>query len=77
MYQSILSLIPGEFFKGRIPHPPGQKKVRNPDLCDREIVLRHHPQGNYFQKSSKIAKHEIEIMKNNNEMLICLEILKQ
>ena len=49
-YQSVPSLtIPrGIFLKGRIPHPSGIKKVRNPDPWDREIVLKPHARGNYF-----------------------------
>ena len=34
MYQSIPSLTippPGNFFDGRIPHPPRKKRVQNPD----------------------------------------------
>ena len=68
------------FLKGRIPHPRGTKRVRNLDPWDRKIVLKPHPRGNYFQKSSQKkteTKHEIEIMKNSTEMLICLEILQK
>ena len=74
MYQSILSLtIPprgggkpwGTFLKGRIP--PGQKNS-----------AKTPPQGNYFKNPAKRnTKHETEVMKNNTEMLIYLEILKQ
>ena len=54
MYQSIPSpAIPsGTFLKGRMP-PPSTKKVRNPDPWSREIVLKRHPRGIYFQKFSK------------------------
>ena len=84
MYQSIPSRTippgkpPGNFLKGRIPHPPGTKKVRNhPDPWGRKIVLKPHPRGNYFQKSSKKHKTLDINYKNSTEMLICLEILKQ
>ena len=56
-----------EFSKGRIPHP----------LAQRNLVLKPHPRGNYFQKSSKNTKHDTEIMKNSTEMLMYLELLKQ
>ena len=66
MYQSLLSLTipPGNFLKGRIPHPPGTGKVQNPNPWGRKIVLNPHPLGNYFQKSSKKnIKHEQKLRK--------------
>ena len=85
MYPSVPSLtnpppaIPRIIFlKGRIPHLPGTKKMRNPKPLGRKIVLKPHPWGNYFQKSrKKKTKLETEIMKNSTEMLICLEIVKE
>ena len=59
MYQSIPSLTippgkpPGKFLKGQNSHPPGTKKVQNPDPWGGKIVLKPHPRYNYFQKSSK------------------------
>ena len=41
------------FLKGQILHPPGTKKVPNPDPWGRKIVLRPHHRGNYFRKTSK------------------------
>ena len=83
MYLLILSLTSpppprrplGTFWNGEFSIPRAQKGG-NPDPLDREIVLKPHPQGNYFKKSSKKSKHETEIMKNSTEMLICLDILK-
>ena len=73
MYQSIPSLtIPlanpqGIFLEGLIPHPPGTKKVRNPYPWGRKIILKLHPRGHYFQKSSKKnTKHETEIIKKRH-----------
>ena len=93
MYQSIPSLTiplriaqggwsglkpPGKFLKGRVPHPLSTKKVRNPDPWGRKIVPKSHPPGQLFLKIQKRnTKHEIEIVKNSTEALICLEILKQ
>ena len=86
MYQSIPNLnIPPPppplranprwiFWKGEFP-TPGTKKVRNLDPWVRKIMLKLHPQGNYFQKFSK--EQNIEIMKNSTEIRICSEILKQ
>ena len=57
MHQSIPSLTidpPGTFLKGRISHPSGIKKVRNPDPWGRKLVLKPHPRNNYFHKSSKL-----------------------
>ena len=39
--------------KANMPHPLGTKEVRNFEAWGRKIVLKPHPQGNYFQKSSK------------------------
>ena len=71
MYQSVPSLTIsrenplGIFLKGRIPQPSGTKKVQNPD-------------GQLFSKTQqRSTKHEIEIVENSTETLICLEILKQ
>ena len=83
IYQSIPYMTTpgqtsGKFLKGRIPHPPGTKKVQNADPCGRKIMLKPHPWGNCFKKiQQKNTKHEIEIMKNSTEILTCLEILKQ
>ena len=44
---------PENFLKGRIPHPQNTMKVQNPDSWGRKIMLKSHPQGNDFQKSSK------------------------
>ena len=45
---------PGNFFERANSPLPGRKKVQNP--CARKIVLKPHPRGNYFQKSSKKRK---------------------
>ena len=44
---------PGKIFERENSPPPGTKKVRKFDLWGREIVLKPHHRGNYFQKSSK------------------------
>ena len=74
MYQSIpsLNISPranprGIFLKGRIPHSPGTKKVRNPDPRGRKIVLKPHPGAIIFRNPAK----------NSIKILMCLEILKQ
>ena len=62
MYQSIpnLTIPPGKprgtFLKGRIPHPPGTNKVRNPDPCGRNIVLKPHPGAMSFKDPAQ--KHK-------------------
>ena len=75
MYQSIPSLIillgkpRGIFWQGEFP-TPGHKESANPDPWGRKIVLKPHPRGNYFQKSSKKpTEHEKEIMKNWNAVM--------
>ena len=58
MYQSIPILTippgqtPGEFLKGRIPHPRAQRMCKTPTR-GRKIVLTPNPPCNYFKKSSK------------------------
>ena len=43
----------GMFLKGRILHPLGTKKVRNPDPWGRKIVLKPHPGALIFEKPPK------------------------
>ena len=76
MYQSIPSLtIPPGKPKANFPQ---RKKVRNSDPWGRKIAPKTPPLGQLLSKiQQKDTKHEIEIMKNSTEMLICLEILKQ
>ena len=57
--------------------PPGHKESEKPDLWGRKIVLKPYPRAIIFKNQAKNTKHEIEMMKNSTEMLICLEILKQ
>ena len=69
---------PEEFFERANASPTGQKESAKPRPLGQQNRAKTQPRGNYFQKSSKKKpKHETEIMKNNTEMLICLEILKQ
>ena len=53
MYQSIPSLtIPfGNFFDGRIPHPPGKQGVQNPHPWAYKNKLKPHPQGIFLNYS--------------------------
>ena len=70
---------PGNFLKGRIRHPLGMKKVRNPDPWGRKIVAKIPPPGQLFSKiqTKRKTKHETEMMKNSTVMLKRLEILQQ
>ena len=80
MYQSIPSLtIPREFFeKANSPPPLGHEGSAKPQFWGRKIVLKPPPRGQLFSKiQQRNTKHEIEIMKNSTETLMCLEILKQ
>ena len=63
MYQSIPSLtIPpwakpqGNFFDGRIPHPPGKKEFKTPTPRAYENELKPHPQGIFLNYSPQ--KHD-------------------
>ena len=84
MYHSIPSLTippgqtPGEFLKGRIPHPQAQRKCETPTLGQKNRA-KTPPTGQLFSKPSKrkTTKHETEVSKNSTGTLICLEILKQ
>ena len=80
MYQSIQSIPQGKpprnFFERADSLTPGHKKVRNPDPWGRKLVLEPHPRAIIFKNPEK-TKHEMEIMKNSPEILICLEIFKQ
>ena len=51
MYQSIPSLTipPGNFFDGRIPHPPDKKEFKTPTSRDYKNELKPHPRGHYPQ----------------------------
>ena len=51
--------------------------MQNLDPWGRKIVLKPHPGAIIFKTPAKKAKHEIEIMKNSTEMLVCLEILSK
>ena len=53
MYQSIPSLTipPGKFFDGRIPHPPGKKGVQNPHPRAYKNELKPHPRGIFLNYS--------------------------
>ena len=82
MYQSIPSLTipgqpPGNFFERANCPPPGHKESAKSQPLGQKNRAKTPPQGHFFKNPSKKTKHEIEIMKNSNEMLICLEILKQ
>ena len=53
MYQSIPSLTipPGNFFDGRIPHPRPKKGVQNPHPRAYKNELKPHPQGIFLNYS--------------------------
>ena len=53
MYQSIPSLTipPGNFFDGRIPHSPGKKRVENPHPRAYKNELKRHPRGIFLNYS--------------------------
>ena len=83
-YQSSPSLtIPpanpqGTFLKERIHYPRAQRKCETPTPLWQKNRAKSPPMGQLFSKIQlKNTKHEIEIMKNSTEMLICSEILKQ
>ena len=64
MYQSIPSLTipPGNFFDGRIPHPLG-KKSSNPHPRAYKNELKPHPRGHFSQLFIvKTWKNETEVM---------------
>ena len=63
---------PGNVFERANSPPPGTKKV---DPRGRKIVLRPHPRGNYFRKTSK--KTLVRNYGNSTELLIFVELLKQ
>ena len=73
MSSELLNMEKTYFFDRANPHPSGTKKVRKTDPWGRKIVLKPHPQGNYFQIPSKKQQNmnETEIMKNSTKMLIC------
>ena len=52
MYQSIPSLTipPGNFLKGRIPHPQSARKVRNPRYPGKKNCAKTQPPGQLFSK---------------------------
>ena len=81
MHQSIPGLTippPWNFLKGRIPHPPRQKESTKPRPMGQKNHTETPPRAIFFKNpAKKNTKHEIEIMKNSTEMLICLEILKR
>ena len=47
---------PKQFLDGRIPHPPGKKKVQNPDPRAYKNELKPHPRGIFLNYS--LEKHE-------------------
>ena len=53
MYQSIPSLTipPGNFFDGRIPHPPGKKEFKTPTPRAYKNELKPTPRGIFFSYS--------------------------
>ena len=51
MYQSIPSLTipPGNFFDGRIPHPPAKKELKTPTPRAYKNELKPQPRGHFPQ----------------------------
>ena len=67
----------GEFFERANFATPVNKASAKPRPLGQIIRAKPHPRGNIFKNTAKKpTKHEIGIMKNSTEMLICLEILK-
>ena len=53
MYQSIQSLTipPGQFFDGRIPHPLAKEEFKNPNPPSYKNELKAHPGGIFLNYS--------------------------
>ena len=88
MYQSIPSLtIPppppgkpsGNFFERANSPLPGHEESAKHQPLGQKNCAKKQPPGQLFSKIQKKTKKnfETEVMKNSNEMLICLKILKQ
>ena len=68
---------PGNFFKGGYSPPLDTKKVQNSTPWVEKSCKILTPGAIIFKNSAKATKHKTKVMKNSNEMLLCLEILKQ
>ena len=67
MYQSIpsLTISPGNFFDGRIPHPPSKKEFKTPNPRAYKNELKPHPRGHFPQLFTiKAWKKMREVMQN-------------
>ena len=66
---------PQGFFE-RVDSPTPRQRESAKPLGQKNCAKTRPPEELFSKIQQKNTKHEIEIMKNSTEMLVCLEILK-